>query len=319
VVQLDFAMNLQDPLLITIIGPTASGKTSLAVNLAWKVNGEIINCDSMQMIRQLNIGTDKPSAEIRKRIKHHLFDRIDIDEFYSAGTYMNEAREICKEVSGRSKVPIMVGGTGLYYRAFLKGIFGGPGKSKKLRRRLDRIIEKQGLSFLFEKLKEKDPEAASRLEPVDCLRIVRALEVQILTGKPISTIQKDTIPLSGFRLARFGLNPPREMLYDRINRRVEEMFDEGLLDEVSSLIGAGFPRNAKGFEALGYRYAFDVLEGTMRLEEAIELTKRDTRRYAKRQMTWFRKEKDIFWINQTGETEDSLKKVLCELGKKNDN
>jgi len=308
-----------DPLLITIIGPTASGKSSLAVNLARQLDGEIINCDSMQMIRQLNIGTDKPSLETRTLIKHHLFDRIDIDEFYSAGTYMKEARAICNEVASRSMVPIVVGGTGLYFRAFTEGIFEGPGKSLKLRKRLDRIIQRKGLSYLYEKLKLKDPTAASNLEAEDRIRIIRALEVQILTGRPISAIQKETKALTGFQLLRLGLNPPRQMLYGRINRRVEEMFEGGLLAEVSSLIEAGFPHSAKGFEALGYRYAFKVMEGTMTLDDAIELTRRDTRRYAKRQMTWFRKEKNIFWIDLPGESEKSLNTVMKELGKRNDN
>jgi tRNA dimethylallyltransferase len=232
---------------------------------------------------------------------------------------MNEARQVCREISKRFRTPIVVGGTGLYYRAFVEGIFQGPGKSEKLRRRLDQVIQRKGLGFLYEKLRKRDPETADKLEPTDRVRIIRAIEVLILTGSPISLVQKKTKPLTGFRLRRFGLNPPRELLYGRINRRVEEMFAEGLLEEVSSVIRSGYPRNSKGFEALGYRYAFDVLEKKMILSDAIELTKRDTRRYAKRQMTWFRKEKDIFWIDQTGELATTLETVLTELGKDNDN
>jgi tRNA dimethylallyltransferase len=308
-----------EPRLITIVGPTASGKTTLAIHLARELDGEIVNCDSMQMIRQLNIGTDKPPESVRNEIPHHLFNRIDIDEFYSAGKYMKEARAICTEIAERMKVPIVVGGTGLYYRAFLRGIFEGPGKSLKLRRRLNRIIERRGLEFLYDKLREKDPDTVQRIRPEDRIRIIRALEVQILTGQPISKVQKETEELTGFRTLSFGLNPPREVLYGRINRRVEEMFEQGILEEVSSLLEAGFARNAKGFEALGYRYAIDVWEGSISLEEAIELTKRDTRRYAKRQMTWFRKEKDIRWMEMTGETEECLRTVLSKIGDINGN
>jgi len=308
----------RDHILVAIVGPTASGKSTLAMRLALELGGEIVNCDSMQMIRQLKIGTDKPSPEDRARVKHHLFDRIDVDEFYSAGMYMKEARAVCREIASRKNIPIVVGGTGLYFRALTQGIFEGPGKSERLRERLEKIIKRRGLDFLYDKLKSRDPESASRLEPGDRVRIVRALEIHILTGLPISRIQKEARPLTGFQLAAFGLNPPRERLYDRINRRVEEMFQIGLLEEVLSLVQAGYPRGSKGFEALGYRYAFDVLENAMTMQEAIELTQRDTRRYAKRQMTWFRREKGIYWILGSGDSEESLRTVLREIGKRHE-
>ncbi len=303
--------------LLVILGPTASGKSSLAINVALQVGGEVVNCDAMQMIRYLDIGTAKPKPEQKRLIPHHLFDTVDPDEFYSAGAYMKEARSVCREISERAMVPILVGGTGLYLRVFLQGIFEGPERSLEIRSRLKRIGERKGSSYLHSLLTRKDAIAASRIEANDLTRTIRALEVALLTGESITELQKRRKALQGFRVLKVGLELPREVLYDRINRRVESMFAEGLLEEVRSLLDRGYSPSSKGFEAFGYRYAVALLRQEMTRDQAIDLTQRDTRRYAKRQMTWFRKEEDVIWHSGPGENEalaSELVKLLEGLG-----
>lgn len=301
--------------LIAILGPTASGKSSLALKLAQRIGGEIVNCDSMQMIRHLDIGTAKPSQAEMKLVPHHLYNVIDLDEFYSAGVYMEDARRVCSEVTARGKIPLVVGGTGLYLRALLKGIFPGPGKEPGLRERLNEISRRKGAEFLHRMLARKDSDSAARIQVNDQVRIVRALEVNLVTGGSISELQKEQLPLAGFAVVKIGLNPPREELYDRINRRVERMFDAGFLKETERLLLAGFSQNSKGFEALGYRHAVAVIQGELSLEESIELTQRETRRYSKRQMTWFRKEEDVHWISLPGEASAAEPEALRILAR----
>lgn len=296
--------------MVCIIGPTSGGKSSLAVRIAGTLDGEIVNCDSMQMVRELEIGTAKPSARERSIVPHHLFDFISLPETYSAGRYMADARKVCNEVRGRGKVPIVTGGTGLYLRALLRGMFEGPSRSDEIRRRLDRIAEKKGLAFLHVLLSRKDPEAASRIEPGDRIRLFRALEVQISTGRPFSSLLGGEEPLSGFRVVKIGLDPPRPLLYERINRRAERMFQEGLLEETRKLLEHGYDASCKGFEALGYRHAIRVIQGVMDQSKALELTQRDSRRYAKRQMTWFRREPGVEWIHDTGDTEEAFRAAM---------
>lgn len=303
----------RDPLLIVILGPTASGKTSLALALSPLLSGEIINGDAMQMVRHLNIGTAKPSTEERALVPHHLYDFVQPDEFFSAGQYMTEARKICHEVAGRGSTPIVVGGSGLYLRVLLEGIFPGPGRASSLRSRLQRIAEKRGVQTLLRMLRRHDPEAADRIQPGDLVRLVRALEVRLLTGIPITRLQASADPIGGFRVLKIGLDVPREKLYGRINRRVTVMFTSGLLGEVESVLDMGYSIESKGFEAIGYRQAMAVLSGELSVEEAISLTQRDTRRYAKRQMTWFRKEKDVHWLPFSGDEPQALRRVLSLL------
>lgn len=264
----------------------------------------------MQMVRYLDIGTAKPTVQERGTVAHHLFDRIDPDEFYSAGAYMTDARRVCGEVAGRGLIPIVVGGTGLYLRALLEGIFEGPRKSDVIRARLLKIAERKGSSYLYLLLKKKDSKAAARIQENDQPRIIRALEVMMLTGKPISEQQPEREALKSFSVLKVGIQMPRENLYDRINRRVELMFQEGLLAEVESVLEMGYAPSSKGFEALGYRYALAVLKGEMRQAEAVELTQRDTRRYAKRQLTWFRKEEDVVWIPGPGEDPAAAERTI---------
>ena len=306
-----------EPILIALMGPTATGKSALGVTLAERLGGEIVNCDSVQMYRHLEIGTGKPSLQQRRLVPHHLYDMLDLDEYYSAGRYMAEARRICQDIVRRRRVPIVVGGSGLYLRALLEGFFAGPARCRELRTRLDQISARKGLTFLHDLLSKKDPDAAERIHPGDRLRIVRALEVYFLTGAPISHLQGPHSsrrfpqkPLEGFRILKFGLNIPRAILYDRIHRRVDEMFRSGLVQEVKRLLESGSSPRAKGFEAIGYPHVIAFLSGQMSLEKMIELTRQDSRRYAKRQMTWFRKEKNVHQIEFPGETVQALREVL---------
>jgi tRNA dimethylallyltransferase len=300
-----------EPLLIAVLGPTASGKSGLALELAPHVGGEIVNCDSLQMMRYLRVGTAKPGPDEMSRVPHHLFDFLEPDQLYSAGDYVRDARRTCREIVGRGGTPLVVGGTGLYLRCLLEGIFEGPGRSEELRARLLRVGKLRGTATLHRMLRRRDPEAAAGIQPRDLVRIVRALEVVLQSGRPISRLRREGgAPLAGFLVLKLGLNPSREELYDRINRRVRTMFEGGLLDEVRGLLTRGFPPSAKAFEALGYRYAVQVLNGTMSRDEAVELTQRDTRRYAKRQMTWFRRERRVHWFPRTGDAPGAREEAL---------
>lgn len=296
--------------ILVIVGPTASGKSALAVEVCRVLDGEIVNCDSRQVYRHMNVGTAKPTAEQRARVPHHLYDVVEPDEPFSAGRYAAEARRLCREVAARGRVPVVVGGTGLYLRALLEGIFPGPGRCEEIRRRLRRIEEVKGRPYLHSLLARKDPAAAARITPRDGIRIVRALEVYFLTGTPISRLQPLREPLEGFSIFKVGLDVPRQQLYDRINRRAEEMFAGGLLQEVRELLRRGYSPDVKGFEALGYRVAVACLRGELNLQEAIDQTSQATRRYAKRQMTWFRREKEIHWISAEKGTESALQDLL---------
>lgn len=298
------------PKLIALVGPTGSGKSALAIEVALVLEGEVVNCDSMQLYRKLNIGTAKPTDRQRSLVPHHLFDVIEPDEVYSAGRYMQEAREICRQIAGRVHTPIIVGGTGLYLRALLEGVFEGPGRTEELRQRLREIADRRGSEYLHRLLARRDPEAAGRIQPADRIRLIRALEVFFATGTPISRLQPGRQPFEEFQIVKIGLNLPRSELYARINRRVEEMFQSGLVEEVASLLRQGYSPDLKAFEALGYRAAVRFLKGKTTLEEAVESTQRETRRYAKRQMTWFRKEPDMQWIEYAGEDPRALAEVL---------
>ncbi|MDA2934600.1 tRNA (adenosine(37)-N6)-dimethylallyltransferase MiaA, partial [Acidobacteria bacterium AH-259-D05] len=274
------------------------------------LGGEIVNCDSMQMYHQLQIGTAKPTEEQRQQVPHHLYDLVDPDHYFSAGRYMFEARGVCREIAHRGKISFVVGGTGLYLRALLEGIFEGPGRSEEIRERLKKIGHRKGFEYLYGLLKRKDPQAAQRIQPQDQIRIIRTLEIYFLTGKPISRLQEHREPLQNLSILKIGLNLPRSILYDRINRRVSEMFHSGLLEEVKELLEKGYRPDCKGFEALGYGHAVAALQGQLSREEAVIRTQIDTRHYAKRQMTWFRREKEVHWIAGPGEDPSALNQLL---------
>ncbi len=302
--------NKQKGRLVALLGPTASGKSHLALAAAKALDGEIVNCDSMQMYRHLQIGTSKPTRAQRREVPHHLYDLVDPDEFYSAGRYMQDARSVCREIASRGKISFVVGGTGLYLRALLEGVFEGPGRSEKFRERLNKVGHRKGFEFLYGWLEKKDPEAAGRIQSQDQIRIIRTLEIYLLTGKPISELQARREHLENLSILKIGLNLPRENLYDRIDRRVSEMFRSGLVEEVQQLLDRGYGPDCKGFEALGYRHAMDTLQGGLSREEAIARMQMDTRRYAKRQMTWFRREKEVHWIDVPGEDPSALDQLI---------
>ena len=297
--------------LIAIMGPTASGKSALALQASRILGGEIVNCDAMQLYRGLDIGTAKPSLAEREEAPHHLYDLIGPAEVYSAGRYMVDARRACAAISDRGKIPLVVGGTGLYLRALLEGLFQGPGCSEEMRQRLNRIVDRKGAAYLHQLLGRKDPAAAERIQVGDRQRIVRALEVYFSTGSRISELHGRREPLEGWSVLKVGLNLPRDLLYGRINRRVARMFAEGFATEVRALLDQGFGDDCKAFEALGYRYVLEVWRDEISVPEAIELTCRDTRRYAKRQMTWFRRESQIHWIETPGESQQALEQLLA--------
>ena len=303
----------EPPLLLVIAGPTASGKTRLALELAERLGGEIVNCDSMQMVRGLDVGTAKPSREERDRAPHHLFDIVGPQEFYSAGQYMSEARAICREIASRTRVPIIVGGTGLYLSALLEGVFEGTGRVEALRARLQGLATRWGSEKLHRRLQQLDPASAERIQPRDQVRVVRALEVYFASGRSLSSQRGLRHALEGFRVEKLALSPPREALYTRINERVDQMFKEGLLEEVETLLAQGVPPDCKGFEAIGYRQAIQYLKQEIEYPEALALTARDTRRYAKRQLTWFRREPDLHWIQAFGHEKAALEQANALL------
>ncbi|MBU4561009.1 tRNA (adenosine(37)-N6)-dimethylallyltransferase MiaA [bacterium] len=279
--------------LVVIVGPTAVGKSEVAIELAKKINGEIVSCDSRQVYEHLNIGTAKSTKEERKKIPHHLIDIIKPNEEFNAFLYAQRAHEAISKVHKKKKIPILVGGSGLYVRAVLNGIFPGAGKNKEIRNRL----EKFSSSALYKKLKETDPKTALRLHPHDKVRLIRALEVYELTGQPISALQKVSKEKKpNYNLMMVGLKRKREELYQRINKRVEGMIEGGLVEEVRGLLKKGFSKDLIALKGLGYKEIIGYLDREYGLEEAIRLLKRNSRRFAKRQLTWFSQDKRIHWI-----------------------
>jgi len=297
--------------LVAIVGPTASGKSELALSLAEAFSGEIVNYDSLQIFRRLDIGTAKPSLEERGRVPHHMIDIREPTEIFTAGDYQREARDVLDDIRNRRRLPVLVGGTGLYLRAVTQGLFQGPVRSTYWRNRLEMIAARKGKEYLHRVLKRVDPSAASRIAEKDKQKVVRALEVRLETGKPLSQhlLERPHHPLEGFGVQIVGLNPPRADLYRRIDERVHRMIDAGLLDEVRGLLQSGIPASAKPFEAIGYRHVIAEIDSCMPREETIRIIQRDTRRYAKRQMTWFRKESEVTWFDGPGDSDEIKNRV----------
>lgn len=281
--------------IVFLAGPTASGKTLVAVRLARDLNAEIISCDSMQVYRRMDILTSKPQPALRKKIPHHLIDFIDPAKEYNVSRYRREALSKIKAVIKKGKTPLLVGGTGLYMSVLIGGIFKARPVKKSRRKELYRQAESKGSAYLYERLKKVDPEAASRIHPNDTRRIARALEVFEATGKPISKLQKDRIGLGvEYDIRIFCLDMPRDELYGRIDKRVQKMFARGLIKEARGLLKSKLSRTARA--AIGLREIKGYLDGLYDLQEAKRLMQRNSRRYAKRQLTWFRKDKRIRWI-----------------------
>jgi tRNA dimethylallyltransferase len=297
--------------LIAIVGPTASGKSDLALSIGEAFSGEIVNYDSVQIFRHLDIGTAKPSRAEQERLPHHMIDIREPTEIFTAGDYQREARLVLEDIRNRGKLPILVGGTGLYLRALIEGLFAGPARSLHWRNRLEMIAEKQGRPYLHRLLQRLDPEAAGRIAERDKPKVIRALEVRLETGKPLSQHldEKPRHPITGFETHFVGLNLSREELYRRIDERVERMFEAGLVDEVRGLLARGIPPGAKPFEAIGYRQVIEHIDSCIPREETIRIIQRDTRRYAKRQMTWFRRQCEVTWFDGPGDSEEIKNKV----------
>ncbi len=290
---------MEKPKIVAIIGPTAAGKSSLAVDLASRFGGEIISADSVQVYRFLDIGTAKPSPADRRGIPHHLIDFLNPDEDYSAALFREQADNIIRCLH-TGRIPVfVVGGTGLYLKALTRGLFHGPSADPRLRQEFQETAEKRGSPFLHEKLREIDPAAAARISPQDALRIIRALEVFALTRTPISGFQGEhRFGDHPYEILKIGLWVTREDLYRRIELRVERMIQTGWVGEVRSVLNKGYSPQAKPLQSLGYKHIVSHLSGAMPLEEAIPLIKQNTRRYAKRQLTWFKADPRINWFSE---------------------
>ncbi len=285
------------PRIVAIVGPTASGKSSLVFRLAREVRGEIISADSMQVYRRMDIGTAKPSPEERSAIPHHLIDILEPDQGYSAALFRRQAEGVISRLH-QNHVPIFVaGGTGLYLKVLTQGLFHGPGADSELRRELKEKVSREGISSLYEELLRLDPAAASRIQSRDIFRIIRALEVYRQSGRPISRFQEEHgFHEKPYKVLKIGLFWEREELYRRVDGRVERMIGSGWIEEVRSLLQQGYSRDLKAMKSLGYRQLAAYLLGEMPLAETIGLIKRDTRRFSKRQMTWFRADEEIQWV-----------------------
>jgi len=307
-VRLDAA--LAEPLLLVLLGPTGSGKTALSLALAERFGGEIVNCDSVAMYREFEIGTAKPTHAERARAPHHLFDVVDATGYITAGEYARQARQVVREMTARKRLPIVAGGTGLYLRAFLEGLFPGPGRSEALRERLRERAGSRGSAHLHRILVRLDRVVAQKIHANDVPKLIRAIEV-CLTARDKGSRQKMSEllqrqgrdPLRGFRILRLGLDPEREALYERINQRARRMFEEGLVEESQGLVRK-YGAEARPLASLGYKQAVQFLRGELGREQAIVAAQQAHRNYAKRQMTWFRREPDVNWLRGFGDDEE---------------
>jgi tRNA dimethylallyltransferase len=288
--------------LVAIVGPTASGKSSLGAWLARKFGGEVLACDSTQVYRGFDIGTAKPTDDERQDIPHHLLDLVDPGFAFTAGEYRLRAIAILEDLRKRSRLPVLTVGTGLYLRALLEGLADAPARSEELRARLEAGADKHSLQYLHRVLRRMDPEAALRIGSRDRPKMIRAIEVCLLSGRPLTEVHRaGRARLEGYAPIKIGLQPPRAALYERIERRVQTMLNRGWLEEVSRLVRSGAPLDAKPFDFIGYSELRAHLEGTVTLAAATKTISQATRRYAKRQVTWFRKEPVVHWLPGFGD------------------
>lgn len=299
--------------LVVIVGPTAVGKTEVGIKIASKIDGEIISGDSMQVYRYMDIGTAKPTTEEMMGIPHYMIDIVNPDANFSVAVFQQEVEKYIGLISGKGKIPLIVGGTGLYVRSVIDHYdFSPPGENSEKREELFRIAKEDGNMALLEKLKEVDPYSAERIHVNDTKRLIRALEVYYTLGRPISEFQysNEAMPPK-YNLAYYGLTMERQILYERIEKRVDTMISKGLVDEVKNLLKMGFGPHNTSMQAIGYKEIVDYLEGRNTLDEAIDIIKRNTRRFAKRQLTWFRRDKRIMWKNV--ENYNSLEEIASEI------
>lgn len=304
--------------LVAIVGPTASGKSALGVWLAEEFNGEVIACDSTQLYRGFDIGTAKPTIEERRGVTHHLLDVLDGEETATAGGYREWAIKVLKDLRERGKLPIFTVGTGLYLRALLEGLADVPQRSEELRERLRASAAEHEHGYLHRVLRRMDPKSAEKIAAADEQKLIRAIEVCLLAKKPLSEVHRSgRKPLESWRAVKIGLMPEREELYKRIHARTKAMLARGWLEEVRGLLNRGVPESAKAFDFIGYRELRAVLRGEMQLEEARGTIQQATRRYAKRQMTWFRRESGVTWLNGFGDEQriqrEAFKKMQAAL------
>lgn len=303
---------MRPPLLVVVLGPTASGKTALSLALAQQFQGEIVSCDSVAVYREFEIGTAKPTREERARVPHHLIDVVSPSELFTAGDYLRLGRQELNAIHSRNHLPIVVGGTGLYLRAVLEGLFAGPPRSEELRLRLRERVHEKGPEHLHRLLHRLDPTAAAAIHPNDVSKIVRAVEICLSSRARMTDLwRKGHDPLAGFRFLRVGLNPERDALYQRINMRARQMFEQGLIEETRDLI-ARYGAAARPLESLGYKQAAQYLRGELGLDEAVAMAQQAHRNYAKRQMTWFRREPDVRWFAGFGDN-SGLQQEILEL------
>jgi len=290
-----------DPGLVVVLGPTASGKTALSLSLAKEFGGEIVNCDSVAMYREFEIGTAKPTPAERAQAPHHLLDCVDPTGSMTAGEYARAGRRVLEEIKTRGQLPIVVGGTGLYLRALLEGLFAGPQRSDELRERLRQREQEKVPGYLHRVLTRLDPSTAGKIHGNDTPKLIRAIEVCLASRQKMSEMwEQGRDPLTGFRILRLGLNPERSALYERINARARAMFDAELVEETRALLSK-FGNRAWALSSLGYRQAAQVVRGEVDLESAIAAAQQAHRNYAKRQMTWFRREPEVSWVDGFGD------------------
>jgi tRNA dimethylallyltransferase len=291
----------REPLLVAILGPTGCGKTALSLELASRFHGEIVNCDSVAIYREFRIGTAKPTAEEQARVPHHLLDEVEPTGYTTAGEYARQARSVIQEIRDRRALPIVVGGTGLYLRALLDGLFPGPERSEELRERLRARVAEMGAPYLHGMLRRMDSKAAERIHANDVRKLIRAIEVSLSAKQPMTEQwERGRDALQGYSILRIGLDPDRALLYERINQRVEKMFEAGLIEETRHL-REKYGDAARPLETIGYKQVVQFLRGEIDMKQAITAVQQAHRNYAKRQMTWFRREPEVGWIAGFGD------------------
>ena len=297
------------PRAVLLLGPTGSGKTALSLTLGERFGGEIVSCDSVAVDRGMDLGTAKPSDEDQARLPHHLIDVAEPNQPFTAGEYSRQARAALRDISNRGNLPIVTGGTGLYLRALTEGLFAGPARQQELRSRLEQSRQRRGELWLHRLLTRLDPTSAARIHANDTPKLIRAIEVCLTARKPLSEVLASEVsardPLTGFRLLRIGLNPPRQQLYGRLNRRAAAMFASGLIDETRGLLECYGP--VKALDSLGYRQALCVLRESFSIDDAIRAAQQGHRNYAKRQLTWFRREPEVHWIEGFGDEAETIR------------
>jgi len=300
-----------EPLLVVVLGPTASGKTALSLALAERFNGEIVNCDSVAMYREFDIGTAKPTAAERARVPHHLLDCVAATGPMTAGDYARQARQALDEIKSRGHLPILAGGTGLYLRALLDGLFPGPARSEGLRERLRELAKSRGANYLHRILQRLDLATAEKIHANDAPKLIRAIEVCLASRQKMTEMwRQGRDGLRGFRIRRIGLDPDRKALYERINQRAQQMFEQGLIEETKRLVEK-YGEAATPLASLGYKQAGQFLRGELTRQQALQAAQQAHRNYAKRQMTWFRREPEVHWLRGFG-GEDQIQQAAVD-------